>query len=547
MFKSRPIMYVLFIPILFFFIVFLILPIAMMGLESFKDGNALSIANYLDAFRNQEIKTSMIHSVTVSFVAACMTTAIAFIIAYTFHMIQLPSWMKQIFKIGVLTPMLLPTITYGFVIMYAFGNQGFLTKLFGEMPFSIYGFNGLLIGYVLYTLPTAFLLIYNGFQYVDQRYVLVSRLMGDSFYRRFYHAVFRPLMSPIGGAFVLSFVLSFTDFGIPASIGGEYEVIAMTLYQTMLGAIPKFEQGAVIAVIMLIPAIIGVVLLSSLEKFNVQSEHSHMSGTLEKRWQDVLFALFSTFVVASIFFIFIVMFIAPFTIAYPYNMRFTLEHVATALTGNELIMVYKNSLIVALSTAVIGTAIAFISALVSTRTAIKFKKSLNWMAMITNTVPGMVLGLSYLFLFNGSSLKGTFAIIVISNIVHFFTTPYLMAKNALERMNTHWEVIGELLRDSWMRTIWRVIIPNMKKTMVEMFSFYFIHAMVTISGVIFLVTTTTSLVATKINELQHFNKFNEIFLLSILIFLTNLLMKLISEYVSRNHQRKKHGKRGDVQ
>ena len=49
--------------------------------------------------------------------------------------------------------MLLPTITYGFAIIYSFGKQGLITQIIGRDLFEIYGFNGLLIGYVIYTLP----------------------------------------------------------------------------------------------------------------------------------------------------------------------------------------------------------------------------------------------------------------------------------------------------------------------------------------------------------------------------------------------------------
>ena len=61
----------------------------------------------------------------------------------------------------------------------------------------------------------------------------------------------------------------------------------------------------------------------------------------------------------------------------------------------------------------------------------KGKATMDIISMVTNTVPGMVLGLSYLLFFNNSSLKGTFTIIVLCTIVHYFTTPYLMAKNSL--------------------------------------------------------------------------------------------------------------------
>ncbi len=127
------------------------------------------------------------------------------------------------------------------------------------------------------------------------------------------------------------------------------------------------------------------------------------------------------------------MFIVPFTKGYPYDFSFTLEHVQNVLSEQDLTKVYVNSLIVAVLTAVLGVVITFLSALLNARTPLKGRKSLDLASMITNTVPGMVLGLSYLFFFNGSSLKGTFLIIIACNIVHFFTTPYLMAKKFIAK------------------------------------------------------------------------------------------------------------------
>lgn len=52
--------------------------------------------------------------------------------------------------------MFLPTITYGFAIIYSFGKQGLITRLLGRQLFDIYGFFGLMVGYVIYTIPVAF-------------------------------------------------------------------------------------------------------------------------------------------------------------------------------------------------------------------------------------------------------------------------------------------------------------------------------------------------------------------------------------------------------
>lgn len=539
MLKTNKMMKIIFLPILLFFLFFLIVPLLYMFWQSFKIGNIITIQNYLDALKNIEIRRSFFNSFKVSFAASVFTTILAFLLAYAIHFTTMHRHTKKLVHIGITLPMLLPTITYGFVLIYTFGNQGILTKLIGQPLFTVYGYNGLVIGYVLYTLPVAFILMQNSMQYIDKRFLLVSMLMHDRPLRRFYHTVFRPMLGTIGGAFILTFILSFTDFGIPASVGGNYRVIATELYQAMLGSIVHFERGAVISVLMLVPAVLGVVMLTILERFNFQYKQAGQSELVKHRLRDGVFTAYSIVCVVVVFIIFSTMFIVPFTKGYPYDFSFTLEHVQNVLSEQDLTKVYVNSLIVAVLTAVLGVAITFLSALLNARTPLKGRKSLDLTSMITNTVPGMVLGLSYLFFFNGSSLKGTFLIIIACNIVHFFTTPYLMAKNSLQKMDPTWEVTAELLRDSWLKTVIRIILPNIRPTIYQMFSYYFLNAMVTVSGVIFLVSTKTMLVSTRIKELQHFAKYTDIFVLSIFILCTNLIVKLGCDYITAHKEKVK--------
>lgn len=537
MLKTNKIMKLIFLPILLFFLFFLIVPLLYMFWQSFKIGNVVTTQNYIEALRNIEIREAFTNSFKVSFIASVITTILAFWLAYAVHFTTMHRHTKKLVQIGITLPMLLPTITYGFVLIYTFGNQGILTKLVGQPLFTIYGYKGLVIGYVLYTLPVAFILMQNSMQYIDKRFLLVSILMHDQPMRRFYHTVYRPMVGTIGGAFILTFVLSFTDFGIPASVGGNYRVIATELYQAMLGSIVHFERGAVISVLMLVPAVLGVVMLTILERFNFQYKQVGQSELVKHRLRDALFTIYSILCVTAVCIIFSTMFIVPFTKGYTYDFSFTLEHVQNVLAEKDLTKVYINSLIVAVLTAILGVGVTFMSALLNTRTPLKGRKSLDVTSMMTNTVPGMVLGLSYLFFFNGSSLKGTFLIVIACNIVHFFTTPYLMAKNSLQKMDPTWEVTAELLKDSWLKTVIRIILPNIRPTIYQMFSYYFLNAMVTVSGVIFLVSTKTMLVSTRIKELQHFAKYTDIFVLSIFILCTNLIVKLGCDYIAAHKEK----------
>ncbi|EHB48909.1 MULTISPECIES: ABC transporter permease subunit [Paenibacillus] len=531
--NAKPEMRVIFTVILLLFAVFLFLPLLILLVRSLESDQGFTLGHYASVISSPEMAASIGNSLKVSAMTAAITTVLGFILAYSIHCTKIYRPLKGALKTAIIVPMLLPTITYGFAIMYSFGNQGLITRITGRSWFEIYGFNGLLIGYVIYTLPPVFLLIHNAFQYMDKKFIIVSKLMGDGTLRSFLNTILRPLAGALGGAFVLSFILSFTDFGIPASVGGTYPVVATQLYQVMLGSIPDFNQGAVIAVLMLVPAVFGIWLLRVLERLNFHYDKLSDTELPQHRTRDILFGVGSSAIVLGMLSVFAVMFIAPWLGSYPYDLTFTLKHVRDVLQSGDLTGVYRNSLWVALLTAVFGTLTAYLSALLNTRTSLKARSGTDVISMITNTVPGMVLGISYLLLFNGSTLKGTFTIIVLCNIVHFFTTPYLMAKNSLSKMNPAWETTAELLGDSWIKTVWRVIVPNSVSTVIEMLSYFFINAMVTVSGIIFLVSAQTSLVASKIKELQHFAKFNEIFVLSMLIFFTNLVIKLVCDALQR--------------
>ena len=103
-------------------------------------------------------------------------------------------------------------------------------------------------------------------------------------------------------------------------------------------------------------------------------------------------------------------------------------------------------------------------------------------------------------------------------------------------MNAGWETTGALMGDSWIKTVSRVLVPNSLPTLLQMFQYFFVSAMVTISAVVFLTGARTMLLTTKIKELQYFEKFEEIFVLSLLVFLTNVAAKLVFDALSNRAQ-----------
>lgn len=542
--KEREIKFI-YVLVILLFAVFLGIPIIRLLFQSFFDDGAAGISNYVEVLTGRGFMQALGNSLAVSACSALAATFLAFILAYSIQYTNLNKKFKGLIRTMAVLPMLLPTITYGFAIIYSFGKQGLLTRLFGVQLFDIYGFYGLLFGYVIYTLPISFMLILNTMGFVDKKFMVVSRVMGDGAARTFWQTILRPLLGTLAASFVQCFFLCFTDYGIPASVGGEYEVVASVLYNEMLGSIPNFSRGAVVAVMMLIPSVISIALLKYLERYNIRYSKISEIELKTNPVRDTVCGALSALIIVCVLAIFAVIFVVPFVQEWPYQVTFTLDHVRDVLNDSSLFGVYKNSIFVAVLTAVIGLIVTYGAALATARSQLngKLKSVIDAIALVTNTIPGMVIGIAFMFIFSGTSLQNTFLLIILCNVVHFFSTPYLMMKNSLSKLNSSWETTASLMGDTWIKTIVRIVTPNMASTILEVFSYYFVNAMVTVSAVIFIAGARTMVITTKIKELQYYNKFNEVFVLSLFILATNLVVKGLLGYAIKIKEGKNSVKR----
>lgn len=347
------------------FALFLVYPTVRLLLKSILSENGMTMEFYHSVLTQKGFLKALENSFLIAGVSALLTTGLAFFLAYTIHYTNINAKFKEGIEKAAVLPMFLPTLTYGFAIIYSFGKQGLLTKLFGRQLFDIYGFNGLLIGYIIYTLPVSFLLIHNTMGYIDKKFMIVSRIMGDNRVSTFMMTIFRPLAGTLMASFIQSFFLCFTDFGIPASVGGKFEVIASVLYSQMLGSVPDFHKGSVVAVMMLLPSIVSIALLRYLEKYNVRYQKISVMELPKNRGRDWLCGIGSGLIILGVLSIFAVIFIVSFVQDWPYQTGFSMEHFRAVFQDAGLVGVYKNSLYVALLTAVFGTLAAYGSALIT--------------------------------------------------------------------------------------------------------------------------------------------------------------------------------------
>lgn len=119
----------IFTTVMCFFGAFLLVPVAMIVYEAFKTDSGLGVENFIKVIGDEGFITSFVNSFAVSALSAIIAVILASVLAYTVHYTNLPKVVKSGIKVLSVLPMLLPTMTYGFAIIYSFGKQGLITSI----------------------------------------------------------------------------------------------------------------------------------------------------------------------------------------------------------------------------------------------------------------------------------------------------------------------------------------------------------------------------------------------------------------------------------
>jgi iron(III) transport system permease protein len=187
---------------------------------------------------------------------------------------------------------------------------------------------------------------------------------------------------------------------------------------------------------------------------------------------------------------------------WPYNLSLTLKWYDFARLGTDGWGPYFNSLRLAALTATIGTTVIFCGAYLveKGRGSAGLRALLHLLAMVPLAVPGIVLGLAYIFFFNapGNPLNviyTTMTILVVNTICHFYTVSHLTAVTALKQVDSEFESVAASLKVPFYRTFWRVTVPICLPAILDISVYLFVNAMTTVSAVVFLYAADTKLMS----------------------------------------------------
>jgi iron(III) transport system permease protein len=474
------------------------LPLWALLAKGFQDGDGryVGLANYVSYFSTPALFNSALNSLHVAAVCTAIVVPVAFLYAYALTRAVLPA--KWLFQGISLIPIFAPSLLPGLALVYLFGNQGFFKGLIGG---SIYGFDGIVIAQVFYCLPHAIMILVTALATADARLYEAADALGASKLRVFFTVTLPGAKYGLISAALVVFTLVITDFGIAKVIGGNFNVLATDVYKQVIGQ-QNFSMGAVVGMVLLAPAALAFVVDHLVQRKQVALLTARAVPLVPKPkfGRDLFFTAFCTLVSAGILAILGMAAWGSLIKYWPYNLSLTLANYEFANFDSNGWESYFNSLRMAAGAAIAGTALMFVGAWLNEKTKGfgVVRSAVQLLAFLPMAVPGIVLGLGYIFFFNAPNnplnfLYATMAILVINTVAHFYTVGHLTATTALKQIDPEFESVSASLKVPIWKTFGRVTAPICLPAILDIAIYLFVNAMTTVSSVIFLYAPDTKL------------------------------------------------------
>jgi len=477
--------------------IFLVAPMATILAKSVENraGDFVGLANFDTYFRTPALLTSIWNSLWVSALVTAITLPLAFTFAYALTRSCMP--FKTLLRNLALVPILAPSLLAAISFIFWFGNQGVFKPLMGSGQ--IYGAPGIVISMIFATFPHALMILVTALSLTDARLYEAADSLATPAWRKFLTITVPGAKYGLISAAMVVFTYALSDFGIPKVIGGNFNMLATDIFKLVIGQ-QDFAKGAVVAIILLVPVAVTYVVDGYVQKRQsaLLSARSVPFVPRPSRGFDAAMLAFCALLAVLMLAVLGMAIYASFVKLWPYNFSLSLDHYRMGIVDAGIFSAYLNSLKMAFWVATLGTVFIFATAylLEKTRGIDGFRPFVRLMAVLPMGVPGMVLGLGYIFFFvrDGNPLHflyGSLAILVINTVVHYYSSSHLTALTALKQIDAEFEAVSASLKVPFWRTFFRVTVPVCLPAVLDISRYLFVNAMTTVSAVVFLYSPNT--------------------------------------------------------
>jgi iron(III) transport system permease protein len=464
-----------------------VFPVVLVVIQSFQVAAPGEAARYgLDgwraAFSEPGLRAALLNTFSVTFVRQLLSLPIAVLIAWLLARTDLPgrSWIEFAFWAAFFLPTF--TVTLSWILLldpeYGLVNTWIAALPFVEKgPFDIYSFWGIVWVHVITgSLTVKVILLTPAFRNMNASFEEASRVAGASTLRTALRITV-PVMAPvILSVLLLGTMVSLQTFEVEQVLGLPFRffVFSTMIYDLIVTRVPRYDAATALAVLVLTAMLPLVVVQQGLTRGR---RYTTVTGQFQNqphrlgRWRGPALALVLALVaiVLAVPVVFALLgtcmkLFGFFGIPEPW----TFANWRTVLTDEVFLRSLRNTLVLAVGTAVATIAVHSLIAYIAVRTRYAGRRALDFISWLPFTVPGIILGLALLWLFLGveilKPLYGTTALLIIAGVIAGMPLGVQIIKSGLMQLGGELEEASRVAGASWWATYRRIVLRLMAPT-----------------------------------------------------------------------------------
>ncbi|KGR36569.1 ABC transporter permease [Vibrio campbellii] len=514
-------------------VLFILMPLWAMLTKSVQNANGefVGLANFATYFSSSSLWVSVGNTFTLGVIVTLVVGVLAFGYAYALTRSCMP--FKGLFQILGTAPILAPSLLPAISLIFLFGNQGIAKEML--LGNSVYGVIGISMGLIFWTFPHALMILTTSLRTSDARLYEAARALKTSPIKTFFMVTLPAAKYGLISTLIVVFTLVITDFGVPKVIGGSYNVLATDIFKQVVGQ-QNFAMGAVTSIMLLFPAAMAF----GADRW-VQKKQKSLFDTRSVPYQpepnkarDSICLVYCSIISIAVLAVLGMAVYGSLVTFWPWNKALTLNNYNFAEMSTYGWSPFFNSLTLAGWTAVIGTAIIFVGAycIEKGRAFGPIRQVMQMLSVVPMAVPGMVLGLGYIFYFNDANnplsvLYGTMAFLVINTVVHYYTVGHMTALTALKQLPSEIEATAASVKLPQYKLFFKVTLPVCLPAILDIATYLFVNALTTTSAVVFLYSTDTIPASVSILNMDDAGQTGAAAAMAVMIMMAAAIAKIV--------------------
>jgi iron(III) transport system permease protein len=473
-----------------------------------------SIAHFLKVLANENVRDAFYNAL----LACGGGTALAVVIglAFSWIVVRTNTPCKRFIAGASMIPLFVPPLVAG-VAWGILGSPktGLINTLFKwigiDFRVDFYSMSGLILVFGIYYAPYVYMFTASALRNMDPSLEEASEVAGASAFATLFTVTF-PLIAPaILASTLLAFVVMLGIYGVPAALGAPANISVLTTYIFKLTAWspPLYNTAAAVAILLMVVTaffVWGQQKILSGRSFATVAGKAFRPRSLDLGpWRWFTFGLASIYLFIVVILPTAALSIAAFrkflfipTVDSLFDARqYSWVHFNSVFDNPLTMKSIWNSLEVGILTAVIGGVLAFAIGYTIHRTAVSGRKSIDLLSTLPVAVPGLVVGVAYLWAWIGlpGGLYGTIWILVLAFVARFIPDTVKALSTSFLQIHRELEEAAWICGRGMLGTIRTVMLPLARPGVAASMTLLFVLSIRELGSSLFLYTSDTTVMS----------------------------------------------------